>query len=183
QGVRRIEAVTGAAALEFLKARANVAREIADQFKVPLADAPARVAALTEQRKKLEAELADARKKLAMGGGGAASGPEEVNGVKFIGKIVDVPAKDLKGLADEAKKSMGSGVAVFVATSEGKATGVVGVTEDLTKRFPAGELVTKAVQAVGGAKGGGRPDMAQGGGPDGAKASDAIAAVKAALAG
>ncbi|MEZ6029542.1 MAG: alanine--tRNA ligase [Hyphomonadaceae bacterium] len=183
QGVRRIEAVTGAAALDFLKARANVAREIADQFKVPLADAPARVAALAEQRKKLEAELADARKKLAMGGGGAASGPEEVNGVKFIGKIVDVPAKDLKGLADEAKKSMGSGVAVFVATSEGKATVVVGVTEDLTKRFPAGELVTRAVQAVGGAKGGGRPDMAQGGGPDGAKAADAIAAVKAALAG
>jgi alanyl-tRNA synthetase len=184
QGVRRIEGVTGAAALDFLKSRANIAREIADQFKVPLADAPARVAALADQRKKLEAELADARKKLAMGGGGgAAAGPEEINGVKFIGKVVDVPAKDLKGLADEAKKSLGSGVAVFVATSEGKATVVVGVTDDLTKRFPAGELVTKAVQAVGGAKGGGRPDMAQGGGPDGAKANDAIAAVKAALAG
>jgi alanyl-tRNA synthetase len=182
QGVRRIEGVTGAAALEFLKARANIAREIADQFKAPIADAPARVAALAEQRKKLEAELADARKKLAMGGGGAASGPEDVNGVKFIGKVVDVPAKDLKGLADDAKKSLGSGVAVFVAVSEGRATVVVGVTEDLTKRFPAGDLVTKAVQAVGGAKGGGRPDMAQGGGPDGAKANDAIAAVKAALA-
>ena len=128
-------------------------------------------------------ELADARKKLAMGGGGAASGPEEVNGVKFIGKVVDVPAKDLKGLADEAKKSLGSGVVVFVATAEGKATVVVGVTDDLTARFKAGDLVTKAVQAVGGAKGGGRPDMAQGGGPDGDKAADAIAAVKAALAG
>ena len=183
QGVRRIEGVTGAAALDFLKSRAAIAREIADQFKVPLADAPARVAALADQRKKLESELADARKKLAMGGGGAASGPEDINGVKFIGKVVDVPAKDLKGLADDAKKSLGSGVAVFVATSEGKATVVVGVTDDLTKRFPAGDLVTKAVQAVGGAKGGGRPDMAQGGGPDGAKADDAIAAVKAALAG
>ena len=183
QGVRRIEGVTGAAALDFLKSRAAIAREIADQFKVPLADAPARVAALADQRKKLESELADARKKLAMGGGGAASGPEDINGVKFIGKVVDVPAKDLKGLADDAKKSLGSGVAVFVATSEGKATVVVGVTDDLTKRFPAGDLVTKAVQAVGGAKGGGRPDMAQGGGPDGAKAADAIAAVKAALAG
>jgi alanyl-tRNA synthetase len=182
QGVRRIEGVTGAAALEFLKGRANIAREIADQFKAPIADAPARVAALAEQRKRLEAELADARKKLAMGGGGAASGPEDVNGVKFIGKVVDVPAKDLKGLADDAKKSLNSGVAVFVAVSEGRATVVVGVTEDLTKRFPAGDLVTKAVQAVGGAKGGGRPDMAQGGGPDGAKANDAIAAVKAALA-
>ena len=183
QGVRRIEGVTGEAALNFLKARGAIAREIADQFKAPIADAPARVAQLVEQRKKLEAELADARKKLAMGGGGAVSGPEEVNGVKFIGKVVDVPAKDLKGLADEAKKSIGSGVVVFVATAEGKATVVVGVTDDLTKRFPAGELVTKAVQAVGGAKGGGRPDMAQGGGPDGSKAADAIAAVKAALAG
>ena len=183
QGVRRIEGVTGEAALNFLKARGNIAREIADQFKAPIADAPARVAALTADRRKLEVELADARKKLAMGGGGAASGPEEVNGVKFIGKIVDVPAKDLKSLADEAKRSLGSGVVVFVATAEGKATVVVGVTEDLTGRFKAGDLVTKAVQAVGGAKGGGRPDMAQGGGPDGDKAADAIAAVKAALAG
>ena len=182
QGVRRIEGVTGAAALDFLKARVNIAREIADQFKAPIADAPARVAALSSERKRLEAELADARKKLAMGGGGAASGPEDVNGVKFIGKVVDVPAKDLKGLADDAKKSLGSGVAVFVAVAEGRATVVVGVTDDLTKRFPAGDLVTRAVQAVGGAKGGGRPDMAQGGGPDGAKANDAIAAVKAALA-
>jgi alanyl-tRNA synthetase len=183
-GVRRIEAVTGEAALGFLKSRVAVAREIADQLKAPISETPARVAQLAEQRKKLEAELADARRKLAMGGGGgAAAGPEEVGGVKFIGKVVDVPAKDLKGLADEAKKSLGSGVAVFVATSEGKATVVVGVTDDLTKRFHAGELVTKAVQAVGGAKGGGRPDMAQGGGPDGAKAADAIAAVKAALAG
>ncbi len=183
QGVRRIEGVTGEAALDYLKGQAAIAREIAGQFKSPIADAPARVASLTAERKKLEAELADARKKLAMGGGGAASGPEEVNGVKFIGKVVDVPAKDLKGLADDAKKSVGSGVVVFVAVAEGRATVVVGVTDDLTKRFPAGDLVTKAVQAVGGAKGGGRPDMAQGGGPDGAKADDAIAAVKAALVG
>jgi len=183
QGVRRIEGVTGAAALDFLKSRGAIAREIADQFKSTIAEAPARVAQVVEQRKRLEAELADARKKLAMGGGGAASGPEEVNGVKFIGKVVDVPAKDLKGLADDAKKSIGSGVVVFVATAEGKATVVVGVTDDLTARFKAGDLVTKAVQAVGGAKGGGRPDMAQGGGPDGSKANDAIAAVKTALAG
>ncbi len=186
QGVRRIEGVTGAAALDFLKGQAAIAREIAGQFKSPIADAPGRVSALAAERKKLEAELADARKKLALnstGNGGSASGPEEVNGVKFIGKIVDVPAKDLKGLADEAKKSVGSGVVVFVATAEGKATVVVGVTDDLTGKFKAGDLVTKAVQAVGGAKGGGRPDMAQGGGPDGAKAADAITAVKAALAG
>src|SRR5690606_32537413 len=95
QGVRRIEAVTGEAALTFLKSRGAVAREIADQFKAPIQDAPARVAALLEQRKKLEQELADARRKLALGGsggggGGAAAGPEEVNGVRFIGKVVDV---------------------------------------------------------------------------------------------
>jgi alanyl-tRNA synthetase len=183
QGVRRIEGATGAAALDFLKSRAAIAREIADQFKAPLGEVSARVASLVEQRRKLEAELADARRKLAMGGGGAASGPEEISGVKFIGKVVDVPARDLKGLADEAKTSIGSGVVVFVTSSEGKATVVVGVTDDLTARFPAGDLVTRAVQAVGGARGGGRPDMAQGGGPDGARAADAIAAVKSALAG
>jgi alanyl-tRNA synthetase len=184
-GVRRVEGVTGEAAYNFLKGRVTIARDIADQFKAPINDAPARVAQLVADRKKLESELADARKKLALGGsggGGAAAGPEEINGVKFVGRIVDVPAKDLKGLADETKRSLVSGVAVFVATAEGKATIVVGVTDDLTKRFPAGDLVTKAVQAVGGAKGGGRPDMAQGGGPDGAKAQDAIEAVKAALA-
>ncbi len=186
QGVRRIEGVTGEAALNFLKARGAIAREIAEQFKVPVQDAPARVAALNDQRKKLEAELADARKKLAMGGGGGsvAAGPEDIGGVKFLGKVAEgLQPKDLKGMVDEAKKSLGSGVVVFVSVNDGKASVVVGVTDDLTQRFPAGDLVTKAVQAVGGSKGGGRPDMAQGGGPDGAKAADAIAAVKAALAG
>jgi alanyl-tRNA synthetase len=182
-GVRRIEAVTGEAALNFLKSRVAVAREIADQFKAPIADAPARVAALLDERKKLSAELADARKKLAMGGGGAAAGPEEVGGVKFIGKVVEVPAKDLKSLVDEAKKALGSGVAVFVAVNDGKAAVVVGVTDDLVGKHPAGGLIPAAVAAVGGKGGGGRPDMAQGGGPDGSRAAEAIAAVKAALAG
>ena len=100
-----------------------------------------------------------------MGGGGAASGPEEINGVRFIGKVVDVPAKDLKGLADEAKKSIGSGIVVFVATAEGKATVVVGVTDDLTKRFPAGDLVTRAVQAVGGARAAAVPTWLRAAGP------------------
>ncbi len=184
QGVRRIEGATGEAALAFLKSRAAIAREIADQFKAPILDAPARVTALVEQRKKLEQDLADARRKLAMGGGGAAAqGPEEVGGVKFIGKVVEVPARDLKSLVDDAKKSLGSGVAVFVAVNEGKAAVVVGVTDDLVGKYPAGSLISAAVSAVGGKGGGGRPDMAQGGGPDGAKAADAIAAVKAALAG
>ncbi|MBI1360758.1 MAG: alanine--tRNA ligase [Alphaproteobacteria bacterium] len=182
-GIRRIEGATGAAALAFLKSRASVAREIADQLKSPIADAPARVAVLADQRRKLEQDLADARRKLAMGGGGAASGPEDVAGVKFIGKIAEgVAAKDLKSMADEAKKSLGSGVAVFVAVNDGKAAVVVGVTDDLKAKFSAVDLVKVAASALGGSGGGGRPDMAQAGGPDGARAADAIAAVKAALA-
>jgi alanyl-tRNA synthetase len=184
QGVRRIEAVTGEAALDFLKSRANVAREIADLFKAPISDAPARVAQLADQRRKLEVELAEARKKLAMGGGGAsAPGPEEIGGVKFIGRVVEVPAKDLRNLVDEAKKTLGSGIAVFVAVNDGKATVAVGVTDDLKAKRSAVDLVKLAAAAVGGSGGGGRPDMAQAGGPDGAKANDAVAAVKAALAG
>ena len=182
QGVRRIEGLTGEAALNFLKARGNIAREIADQFKAPIADAPARVSALAADRKKLEVELADARKKLAMGGGGAASGPEEVNGVKFIGKVVEAKPSDLKTFVDEAKKTIGSGVVVFATNFAGKAAIVIGVTSDLTGRYDARSLVHIATEAVGNRSGGGRPDMAQGGGPDGDKANDAIAAVKAALA-
>ncbi len=183
-GVRRVEGATGAAALEYLKARASIAREAADLLKAPLSDLPSRVSQLNDQRRKLEQELADTRRKLAMGGGGGAGGgPEEVGGVKFIGKVVEVPAKDLKTLVDDAKKSLGSGVAVFVAVNEGKAAVVVGVTDDLVGQYPAGKLIPAAVAAVGGKGGGGRPDMAQGGGPDGDKADDAIAAVKALLAG
>ena len=185
-GVRRIEGVTGEAALAFLKQRVGVARDIADQLKTQILDAPARVAALNDQRKKLESELADARRKLAMGGGGAgaSAGPEDVGGVKFIGKVAEgLAPKDLKGLVDDAKKAMGSGIAVFVAVNDGKAAVVVGVTDDLKGRFSAVDLVKLGAAAVGGAGGGGRPDMAQAGGPDGDKAADAIAAVKAALAG
>jgi alanyl-tRNA synthetase len=184
-GVRRVEGVTGAAALAFLKQRVGVARDIADNLKAPILEAPARVQAIVDQRKKLEQELADARRKLAMGGGGAAdAGPEDVGGVKFIGKVAEsLPAKDLKSMADEAKQKLGSGVAVIVAVNDGKAAVVVGVTPDLVGRYPAGTLVAAAVAAVGGKGGGGRPDMAQGGGPDGDKAADAVAAVKALLAG
>jgi alanyl-tRNA synthetase len=142
------------------------------------------VAQLADQRRKLEVELAEARKKLAMGGGGAsAPGPEEIGGVKFIGRVVEVPAKDLRNLVDEAKKTLGSGIAVFVAVNDGKATVAVGVTDDLKAKRSAVDLVKLAAAAVGGSGGGGRPDMAQAGGPDGAKANDAVAAVKAALAG
>jgi alanyl-tRNA synthetase len=183
-GIRRIEGATGAAALDFLKKRVAVARDIADQLKSPILDAPVRVAALADQRKKLEQDLADARRKLAMGGGGGpAAGPETVNGVKFLGKIVEgVAAKDLKSMVDEAKKQLGSGVIAFVALADGKAAVVVGVTDDLKAKVSAVDLVKLAAATLGGTGGGGRPDMAQAGGPDGAKAADAIAAVKAKLA-
>ena len=140
--------------------------------------------ALVEERRKLERELAEARRKLALGGGGA-SGPEakDVNGVKFLAQVAEgVSPKDLKGLVDEAKTKIGSGVAMMVATAEdGKAAVVVGVTDDLTGRISAVDLVRVASEKLGGRGGGGRPDMAQAGGPDGAKADEAIAAVEAML--
>src|SRR5690606_21301232 len=128
----------------------------------------------------------EARKKLALGGGGTAGAQETetVNGVGFMGRVVSgVSPKDLKPLADEGKKQLGSGVTVFVGTGEdGKASVVVGVTDDLTGRFSAVDLVRVASAAIGGKGGGGRPDMAQAGGPDASKADAAITAVKAALA-
>ena len=151
---------------------------------------PARIAALLDERKKLERELSDARKKLAMGGGGAKAdgadeGVRQVNGVQLMARAVSgIGVKELKGLADEGKKRLGSGVVALVATSEdGKASIVVGVTDDLTGRISAVDLVRKASEVLGGKGGGGKPDMAQAGGPDGAKAEDALKAVEAALAG
>ena len=186
-GVRRIEALTGDAARRHLDEQEQRLKAIASTLKVSASDALARVEALVEERKKLERELTDARKKLAMGGSaGAGNGAsaETVAGVGFLGKAVTgVAPKDLKSLADEGKKSLGSGVVVLVGEVDGKASVVVGVTEDLTKKFNAVELVRTASAALGGQGGGGRPDMAQAGGPDASKAADAIAAVRAALAG
>jgi alanyl-tRNA synthetase len=186
-GVRRIEALTGDGARRHLDEQEQRLKAIASTLKVSASDALARVEALVEERKKLERELTDARKKLAMGGSaGAGNGAsaETVAGVGFLGKAVTgVAPKDLKSLADEGKKSLGSGVVVLVGEVDGKASVVVGVTEDLTKKFNAVELVRTASAALGGQGGGGRPDMAQAGGPDASKAADAIAAVRAALAG
>lgn len=185
-GVRRVEALTGEAARRHLDEQEKRLKAIAAALKVSPADALARVETLVDERRKLERELSEAKKKLALGGG--ASGPAEsasetVAGVGFLGRTVSgVSPKDLKPLADEGKKSLGSGVVVFVGSGEdGKASVVVGVTEDLTQRFSAVDLVRKASAALGGQGGGGRPDMAQAGGPDAAKAADAIAAVRAAL--
>ncbi|MEQ1944234.1 alanine--tRNA ligase [Mesorhizobium sp. VNQ89] len=187
-GVRRIEALTGEAARRYLDEQDRRLKSVAATLKVAAGDVPARVEALMEERKKLERELADARKKLALGGGasagaGAASENEVVNGVGFLGKsVTGVAPKDLKSLADAGKSSLGSGVVVFVgASDDGKASVVVGVTDDLVGRFSAVDLVRVASAALGGQGGGGRPDMAQAGGPDATKAAEAIAAVKAAL--
>ncbi|MBN9070923.1 MAG: alanine--tRNA ligase [Rhizobiales bacterium] len=186
-GVRRVEALTGGAARRHLDEQERRLKAVAAALKVGPADVLARVESLVDERRKLERELAEARKKLALGGSGpadAAAAVETIAGVGFLGKSVSgVAPKDLKNLADEGKKSLGSGVVVFVgASDDGKASVVVGVTEDLTKRFSAVDLVRVASAALGGQGGGGRPDMAQAGGPDATKADDAIAAVKAALA-
>jgi len=186
-GIRRIEAATGAAALSHLKAQAALAKTISSNLKAPLAELPERVAALQDERKKLERELSDAKKKLALAGGGGAAapaGPEQVAGVAVLARVLDgVPAKDLRGLVDEGKKSLGSGVIAYIGVDDGKAALAVGVTDDLKGKISAVDLVRAGVAAVGGQGGGGRPDMAQGGGPDGAKASDALAAIRAALEG
>ncbi|MDX8497223.1 alanine--tRNA ligase [Mesorhizobium sp. VK4C] len=186
-GVRRIEALTGEAARRHLDEQDKRLKAAAATLKISPADVPARVEALLDERKKLEKELSEARKKLALGAGTAVSDApptnETVAGVGFLGKAVSgVAPKDLKPLADAGKKTLGSGVVVFVGAGEdNKASVVVAVTEDLTNRFSAIDLVRVASAALGGQGGGGRPDMAQAGGPDASKADDAIAAVRAAL--
>jgi alanyl-tRNA synthetase len=151
---------------------------------------PARAASLMDERKKLERELSDARKKLAMGGGAVANGSvsagvREVGNVKLMARAVEgIEMKDLKSLADDGKKQIGSGVVAIVGvTGDGKAGVVVGVTPDLTSRYNAVDLVRVASEALGGKGGGGRPDMAQAGGPDGAKADAALSAIEKAMAG
>jgi alanyl-tRNA synthetase len=185
-GVRRLEALTGRMARKSAEKQVELARSAAAELKVQLEDLPGRVAALLDERKKLERDLTDAKKKLAMGGGAARAaedGVRSVGGVKLLARAVtDIDMKDLKSLADEGKKQIGSGVVAIVGVSgEGKAGIVVGVTPDLTARFNAVELVKKGAEALGGKGGGGRPDMAQAGGPDGSKAEAALAAVAAAL--
>jgi len=182
-GVRRVEAVTGEGALAYVAAREAALENAAAALKVRPEDLPARVAALAEERRKLEREVTDLKKKLASGAGAAAAPPgEDVGGVKFAGRVVEVPARDLKSLADDLRKAQGGGVVALVSTEGGKASIVVSVAEDLTARLSAVDLVKAAASAVGGKGGGGRPDMAQAGGPDAANAEAALAAVRAAIA-
>jgi len=182
-GVRRIEGLTGAAAIENANSYEHMMRETAATLKAAPAEVAARVAALSEERKRLEKELVEVRRQMAMGGGGDGQGPEikDINGVAFAGRVLEgVPAKDLKGMIDEMK-GQGSGVYVMVSSSDGKAAIVVGVNDDLLDRFNAVDLVRIGVEKLGGKGGGGRPDMAQGGGPDGSAAEQAIAAIEAAI--
>jgi alanyl-tRNA synthetase len=185
-GVRRIEALTGEAARQYLLAQAGVAQTLARQFKVQPEGVPARIEALIAERKQLEKQLADAKRQLALGGGGGAapSGPEEIGGVAFIGRVLDgVGGKELRPVVDDFRKQVRSGVVALVGTSDGKAAVAVAVTPDLTSRFSAAELAKAAVIAMGGAGAGGKPDFAQGGAPDATKAAEGVAAVKAALGG
>jgi alanyl-tRNA synthetase len=183
-GVRRLEAATGEGARRLFREESRALDEITSLLKVPLADAPQRLAALLDERKKLERELTDARKKLALGGGdgegASADEAKDVGGVKFLGRVLKgIPAKDLKGMVDDAKKKIGSGVISFIAIDEeNKASIVVGVTDDRVASNNAVDLVRAGAEALGGKGGGGRPDMAQAGGPDGSKADAALAAVE-----
>ncbi len=183
-GVRRIEALTGEAARQWIVRREEALKSVAATLKTAPDEVEARVAALVDERKALERDLAEAKKQLALGGGGgsAAKADEEIAGVKFSGQVLEgMDPKELRGLLDEAKARMGSGVAAICAVNDGKAAFAVGVTEDLTGAVSAVDLVRAGVAALGGKGGGGRPDMAQGGGPDGDKADDALAAVRDAL--
>ncbi|MEO8175985.1 MAG: alanine--tRNA ligase [Sphingomicrobium sp.] len=183
-GVRRIEALTGEAARHWLNVRDARLREAAALLKSSPDEVPVRVSALVEDRRRLERELADAKKALAMGGGGKseAAAAEQVGGHAFLGQVVEgLDPKELRAAVDTMKQRVGSGIAALVAVNDGRASVAVGVTDDLAKQLSAVDLVKAAVAALGGQGGGGRPDMAQGGGPDGAKAEDALSAVREAL--
>ena len=187
-GVRRIEALSGQAAFEYLASRDRLVRDAAQALRASPEELPARVAALMEERKKQEREISELRTRLAVAGpvagtqNAASAAPEEIAGVKLMARILEgVNPKDLRGLIDAGKQSLGSGVVAFVAVNEGKGALAIGVSDDLTARISAVDLVRAGAAAMGGAGGGGRPDMAQAGGPDGEKAALALEAVRAAL--
>ena len=182
-GVRRLEGVTADGALVYARRREGLLTDVAERLKSAPEQLPERVAALVEERRRLDRELAETRKKLASGGGGGDAGAKTIAGVAFAGRVLDgVPARDLRGMADGLKQQVGSGVVAIASADQGKASLVVGVTEDLTDRLSAVELVRVGAATLGGAGGGGRPDMAQAGGPDGDATAAAIAAIEQALA-
>jgi alanyl-tRNA synthetase len=185
-GVRRIEAQTGTTARKAAHNAVQLAQAASSELKVSLQDLPARIANLLNDHKKLERDLSEAKKRLAMGGGADAGGNDGVRSIgdiKLLARAVSgIDLKDLRSLADEGKKKVGSGVVAIVGvTEDGKAGVVVGVTADLTSRFNAVDLVRMGAEALGGKGGGGRPDMAQAGGPDGSKADAALKAIEVSL--
>ncbi len=183
--MRRLEALTGDAARAYLSEQEARLKDIASALHVRPEDAAERVKALIEERKQLERQLAEAKKQIAMGGGGKDAGPAivEVGGRKFLKlSVTGVEMKDLKAMADDGRAKIGSGIVAIVGvTEDGKAGLAVGVTDDKTGSHSAVDLVKAGAAALGGQGGGGRPDMAQGGGPDGSKASEALEAVRGAL--
>ena len=179
-GVRRIEAVTGASALAHVAAEERALKEAAHLLNTAPGEVPLRVAQLMEERRRLERELSETRRQLATGGGGVSV--KDIAGIRFSPQLLaGVPARELKSMADEMKKQLGSGVVALVATADGKASVVVGVTDDLTDRLSAVELVKVGSAALGGAGGGGRADMAQAGGPNATQAQAALDAIEHAL--
>ncbi len=183
-GVRRIEAVTGAAAEAWVDQQVDLLTHAAEALKAAPAELPHRLTALQESNRKLERELAELRRKLATGEGAQSSQDRTVNGIKLAARKLDgVPAKDLKGMADEIKKQIGSGVVALVSAADGKASLVIAVSDDLTARVSAVDLARAGATALGGKGGGGRPDMAQAGGPDGGRADEALTAIEQAIAG
>ena len=183
-GVRRIEAVAGAAAVEDAKLQSARLAAVASVLRVAVHDTPDRVAALLDERRQLEREVSELRQKLAAGGGQPGDpGAKDIGGIAFASRTLqDLPAKELKPLADSLKQQLGSGVVAVIAVNDGKASLVVGVTDDLTVRVSAVDLVRVGSASLGGKGGGGRPDMAQAGGPNGADAEQAVVAIEAALA-
>lgn len=186
-GIRRVEAVTGENALRYFNEQEQQLQKTAAALKSSPSEVVDRVQNLIDEKKRLEREVSELRKAVALGGGGASSGDADVKdiaGVKFTSRVLaGFPAKDLKPMADDLKKKIGSGVVVLIATEDGKASIVVGVTDDLTAKISAVDLVKIGAAALGGSGGGGRPDMAQAGGTNGAAANDAVKAIEVKLAG
>jgi alanyl-tRNA synthetase len=181
-GVRRIEAVTGSGALRYVQEQERAIRDAATLIKVAPAELSDRLSGLLEERKRLEKELAETRRAMAAGGGQGGPEVQEVNGIKFSARALDgVPAKDLRAMADDAKKALGSGVVAIATAGDGKAALVVAVTKDLVGRLDAVTLVKEGAAALGGKGGGGRPDMAQAGGPNADAIGDALKAVEQAI--
>src|SRR5439155_15112021 len=183
-GVRRIEALTGAAAEAYLADEEELLRQSAAALRTSPNELPARLQRLIEDNRRLERELAEARRALAGGTGQTAAAPagKRIGDIAFDGRVVDdVPCRELRSLADDLKKRIGSGIVTVVSRAEGKAAIVVGVTADLTDRFDAVELVRRGAKVLGGKGGGGRADMAQAGGPEADRADEALAAVERAL--